>query len=152
MISKGFEISTFAASVGSRHPFLSSTEVENYEKRLVSRGATQSLIDSRLNPVLFDEDEFLGSEVRSASINTSNGSHLIASTIREVFDRKAESKMLRFFMSGNDGMKKNINAWVCVPKDDFVPDNVLFYGQSCELKERLEAILMENCILLTIGQ
>ena len=49
MISNGFEISTFAVSVGSRHPFLSSTEDDNYEKRLVSKGPPQSLIDSRLN-------------------------------------------------------------------------------------------------------
>ena len=87
-----------------------------------------------MKPWVFDEDEFLGSEVRSAFIRTSIGSLLVACTIREVFDRKAESKMLRFFMSGNDDLKNNINTWICVPKDEFIADNTLFYGQNCEVK------------------
>ena len=38
--SRGFDVITFAAAMGLRHPFLSENEVNNYKLRLASANAS----------------------------------------------------------------------------------------------------------------
>ena len=44
MISRGFNISTFASTAGSRHPFVSPEEVSNFGSKLVHKGDSQEVI------------------------------------------------------------------------------------------------------------
>ena len=99
---------------------------------------------------IFSEEEHLGSEVRVASLS-SNRKPIYAVAVREVFDRKIDSKMLRFFLSGDDILNMS-NVWVCVPKTSKVPIHTLFYGESSGPKYNAESRLLQNCNPLTIGQ
>ena len=88
--------------------------------------------------------------MRVASLS-SNRKPIYAVAVREVFDRKIDSKMLRFFLSGDDILNMS-NVWVCVPKTSKVPIHTLFYGESSGPKYNAESRLLQNCNPLTIGQ
>ena len=152
--SRGFDVTTFAATVGSRHPFLSATEVDNYKSRLARANASTSTIQEmsrECEPWIFDENEHLGSEVRIASLSHPNRKTIYAASVREVFDRKVDTKMLRFFLTG-DEVQQMSNTWICVPKKSKVQQNTLFDGVPSSLKYNAENRLLQNCNPLTIGQ
>ena len=157
MISRGFNISTFASTTGSRHPFVSPEEVFNFERKLLQKGASQEMINARISPIrkwIFNEGDYLGSEIRVASVGVSNRKQLFASIVREVFDRKSTKKSLRFFLSGiaDNSIPLIGTTWVCISLGERISNETLLYGDNWEEKEVVEKALLQNCNPLSIGQ
>jgi hypothetical protein len=108
MVELGFEIATFTNTIGSRHSFIPKLEADAYRMRLLKKDPTpsntevQKQMDIFKNWV-FDEDDYLGADTRTAFKTLPNGTPIYASVVREICDKKAESKALRLFYSGPPG-------------------------------------------------
>jgi hypothetical protein len=108
MVELGFEIATFATTIGSHHPFIPKLEADAYRMRLTKKNPRPSEADIKeqmniFNNWVFDEDDYLGAVTRTAFTTLPNATCIYASVVREIFDKKAKSKTLRFFYSGPPG-------------------------------------------------
>jgi hypothetical protein len=137
MVELGFEIATFATTIGSRHPFIPKLEADAYKMRLMKKDPTPSEADVQeqmdiFNNWVFDEDDYLGVDTRTAFKTLPNGTRIYASVVREIFDKKAESKTLRFFYSGPPGHEVGSfgSKWIAIKKPEAVPPNTLFHGNN----------------------
>lgn len=89
-----------------------------------------------------------------AKRNVGHYQFVYAVLVHESFDRKAESKHLRYFISGTeeefDGMGTKL---VAIEKKTFIPTNTLFHMTiGGTTKNEVEERLLESCVPLTIGQ
>ncbi len=151
----GFNVWTVAATVGSRHPFIADDEIKEFKKRLVAKKVEAREIDRRMQLVsdwVVDGAESLGSEARVAKKQLPNHQWLCATAARDVFDRKADSKSLRFFSSGQQAVGLG-NAWVAIRKKSTALSLILFSsGKPSNDKEETETLLRHTCEPLTLGQ
>jgi hypothetical protein len=67
---------------------------------------------------VFDEDDYLGADTITAFKMLPNSTRIYASVVREIFDKKAESKTLRFFYSGPPGhdVESFGSKWTAITK------------------------------------
>ena len=104
---------------------------------------------------VFDEEDYLGADTRTAFKTLPNGTRIYASVAREIFDKKAELKTLRFFYSGPPGHVVGSfgSKWIAIKKTEAVPSNTLFHGEKrSDRQVSVENLLSLHCSPLTCGQ
>ena len=97
---KKFNVSTVANTIGSRHPFIPVEESTKFIKRCQSKGESQSLIAAKIalyRDWIVDEYDMMGSEIRIATKKVDKQTEVTAYSVIDIFDRKVESKVIRFF-------------------------------------------------------
>ena len=93
-------MSTVANTVGSCHPLIPVDESTKFIKRCQSKGESQSLIASKIalyREWIADEYDMMGSEVRIATKKVDKHTEVTVYLVIDIFDRKVESKAIRFF-------------------------------------------------------
>ncbi len=151
----GANVLTIAATVGSRHPFITDEEVKECRKKQTAKTVPSATVSLRLNPVedwTVSSTAKLGAEARVDKKVLENGKSLHASVVRYVFDRKAESKLTQFFSSGPMAIGLSCK-WIATRKKTTVV-KTLFVAtkRPSETKVAMESKLKENCHPLTVGQ
>jgi hypothetical protein len=73
--------------------------------------------------------------------------------MREMYDRKSETKLLRFYWAGIDDLEKNgIKFWPDYLSYYELTDGYLFLNKRDEPKEFVETRLLLVCRPITLGQ
>lgn len=154
MAEEPYNVSTVAAPLGSRHPFIPQEEVESMVRRQQSNNVPQDRIRDMLEPVipwiLTVADK--GAEYFYAVKTLDGGKQVYAFAINEVFDKKCESKLLRFFVSGL--AEQYFSSWIAIEKTVGIPEKTLFVTNKTKSAEltAVESVLANTCQALTVGQ
>ena len=151
----GANVLTIAATIGSRHPFITDEEIQDYQKKQLAKKVPLATVSQRLKPVedwVVSSTEKLGSEARVAKKVLENGKTLYATVVRDVFDRKVDSKLIRFFSSGP--MATGLAyKWIAIRKKTTVANTLFVETRRLQgTKEFIESLLKQNCHPLTVGQ
>ncbi len=151
----GANVLTIAATVGSRHPFIADEEIEDHRKKQSAKKVATAIVTQRLEAVknwVVSSTEQLGAEARIAKKPLDNGKNLHATIVRDVFDRKADSKLIRFFSSGPMAVGRSCQ-WVAIRKKTTVVKTLFVETRRLHgTKEFIESVLKENCHPLTVAQ
>jgi hypothetical protein len=146
--SKNYKVIAIANAMGSEHPFVGSSTVNAYTKKIrehnVLRRTTSSDNDEEsLGGVLEldiqtfeetiapyalsdDQDTLLGPELRVAQLSETPS--LYAYAYHDILDKKIAQKLLRFFVYGFPNVDSMLRSWVIVPKkNDKVTFERLYY-------------------------
>ena len=92
--------STVANTIGSRHPFIPVEESTKFINQCQSKGESQSQIAAKIalyRDWIVDEYDMMGSEIRIATKKVDKKTEVTAYSVIDIFDRKVESKVIRFF-------------------------------------------------------
>jgi hypothetical protein len=133
--SRNFKVLTIASTIGSDHPIVGSTTVLSYLEKVQRYGVTNSInstevlqsdfgvlqsnvadfLDS-VKPFTVSDNpnELLGPEIVVAQHCEKKSFY--AYCIRDIYDKKVEQKLLRFFIYGFPNMDFLLGTWVSVPK------------------------------------
>jgi len=74
--------------------------------------------------------------------------------IRDIFDKKVQQKILRFFIYGFPNIDFFLKYWIIVPKknDKLILNRLFYEGERAPETVQLEEILLEHCSPLTHAQ
>ena len=151
----GANVLTIAATVGSRHPFITDEEIKEFQKKQSAKNVSSATVTRKLKLIedwVVSATEKLGAEARVAKKNLEDGKMLYATVVRDVFDRKVDSKLMRFFSSGP--MATGLaHKWIAMRKKTTVLETLFVETKGhSESKLAMESKLKENCDPLTVGQ
>ena len=88
-----FDISTIATTIGSRHPFLTSTESDKYIASFKTKHETIDNINAKFNLYkdwVIDQSDLRGTDIRVAKRVKEGYPTIDACALIDVFDRKVE--------------------------------------------------------------
>ena len=102
IVQKKMKLITFAATLGSQHPFVTTTSLVSHREKLARKkdGSYLSDFDKYIEPweVLDNATVLLGPEIFMAKHRENDDLQAVA--IRDIFDKKNPQKILRFFLYG----------------------------------------------------
>jgi hypothetical protein len=175
LASKNYKVITIASKIGSENPIVGSSAVESYIdkiKRNLLSNTQQSIADLQdaygvlqIDVELFqqnieeftisdDPTQLLGPEIIVAEHK--HTPTLYAFAYRNVYDKKVEQKLLRFFIYGFPNLNYIINTWICVPKVAAVSDIKHLFdpssGRNDTNTQIVEDLLARNVHALTRSQ
>ena len=156
----GFNLSTIANSYGSRHPFITTEEVEkaNLAKKwskLQPPPSEQEKADAlnSFKPFVLPATQYFGPAVNVATkeleLEGGKKTKLMATAVHDVFDKNNHHKYLRFFSTGS--VETGLSCvWISTKKGVHIPSNTLFSSKPATIeKEAVESKLLETCNPLT---
>ena len=152
---RGYSIWTTAAAIGSCHPFIAEQDIESKKKTWASQGVAQAEINNRVGLVkewIVDNNSMLGAEARIATMGLSGGRKIVATSIRDPFDRKTGTKVMAFFASGPQADDLD-NFWVAKKKRMTVSSSFLFSSKRpSQTRRETEELMAAHCEPLTVCQ
>lgn len=156
--SLGFNLSTIANSVGSRHPFITSDELkkQDFERKWSQHPCPpqDEIIEAKqsFEPFVLKDTEYLGPKVSVAVkdfVTEGGTTKLMATAVRDVFNKKEATKDLRFFSTG-PVEERLPRVWIFIKKTMTLPSNTLFSNEfETEEKNAAEFRLLQHCQPIT---
>ena len=119
ILSQGMDCITLATTLGSRHPFLTSEEVRTFDDSL------SPVEKEQLEPQLQQIRKWIvdaGTEgsIGGSAVRVARKGNVTAISVCEKFDRKAETKIVRCFLTGNYD-ETLTNKWIFTKRVDPIP-------------------------------
>ena len=160
VLKRGYQICTIASTIGSRHPFILTEDLQGLQRKWQEKKEPEDEKDECLETLsdwTLDAGDVYGAESKTAvqeiTYTNETGTRAVKKTlhatiIRDVFDKKKTTKELRFFSTGpmEDTIK---NTWVAVRKSVYIPPHTLFQGDDKAEKREIENQLRLFCQPLT---
>ena len=151
-----YQIQTIAPDQGSHHPFLVHTlvgkKIKEWKKRKPDITPTQ--IDGNIEICrkwIYADGPYLGSNARVAS-KTIMKTNFYATVLRDVYDRKASSNVIRMFSVGTKFSQRH-NEWIAYKSKTLVSKTDMFSSRDDDGKfSELESTVLKNCYPLTLVQ